>query len=88
MAIIAENDAALSRKATLLLGEILLLANRLLPLQFSAQLQAMPQLFLAATTFNSPDDRNMALTALASIESLQRNLAEVTKDPTSRERST
>lgn len=33
-------EATLSRKATLLLGEVLQLSNRILPLQYAAQLQA------------------------------------------------
>lgn len=61
------------RKATLLLGEILQLANHTLPLQYAAQIQALPRLFTGVTDFSKPGDRNSALSALSSIDSLFRN---------------
>lgn len=62
-----------SRKATLLLGEILQLANRTLPLQYSARIQALPRLFTGVADFAKPEERNAALAALSSIDSLFRN---------------
>lgn len=39
VSLIGENVSALNRKATLLLGEILQKASRILPLQYAAQVQ-------------------------------------------------
>ncbi|TXT05984.1 hypothetical protein VHUM_03745 [Vanrija humicola] len=68
-----ECEQGVRRKATLLLGEILQLANRVLPLQYAAQIQALPRLFTGVTEFSKPDERNAALSALSSIDSLFRN---------------
>ncbi|OWZ28826.1 sterility protein Ste20 [Cryptococcus neoformans c8] len=73
IAVIEEGNSTLNRKATLLLGEVLQMANRILPLQFAAQLQSLPRLFTEATDFSKPGDRIAALSALSSIDSLNRN---------------
>ncbi|WVQ95387.1 hypothetical protein IAU59_002484 [Kwoniella sp. CBS 9459] len=73
IAVIEEDDGTLNRKATLLLGEILQMANRVLPLKFAAQLQSLPRLFSEATDFRNPGERMAALSALSSIDSLNRN---------------
>nr|KIR45878.1 sterility protein Ste20 [Cryptococcus bacillisporus CA1280] len=73
IAVIEEGNSTLNRKATLLLGEVLQMANRVLPLQFAAQLQSLPRLFTEATDFAKPGDRIAALSALSSIDSLNRN---------------
>ncbi|WVO18166.1 hypothetical protein L204_105869 [Cryptococcus depauperatus] len=73
IAVIEEDNTSLNRKATLLLGEVLQMANRMLPLQFAAQLQSLPRLFAEATDFTNPGDRIAALSALSSIDSLNRN---------------
>ncbi|KAL7420859.1 hypothetical protein Q5752_004812 [Cryptotrichosporon argae] len=73
VALIREDTGALNRKATLLLGETLQLANRILPLQYAARLQALPQLFNGVADFANPGERNAALSALSSIDSLNRN---------------
>ncbi|WVF67846.1 hypothetical protein IAT40_002607 [Kwoniella sp. CBS 6097] len=73
IAVIEEDDGTLNRKATLLLGEVLQMANRVLPLKFAAQLQSLPRLFSEATDFRNPGERMAALTALSSIDSLNRN---------------
>lgn len=44
IAVIEDGNSTLNRKATLLLGEVLQMANRILPLQFAAQLQVRPAL--------------------------------------------
>lgn len=49
------------------------MANRTLPLRYAAQLQSLPRLFIGATAFNNAQDRHFALSALASIDSLDRN---------------
>ncbi|WOO81922.1 Target of rapamycin complex 2 subunit ste20 [Vanrija pseudolonga] len=68
-----ECEQSVRRKATLLLGELLQLANRVLPLQYAAQIQSLPRLFSGVTEFSKPDERNAALSALSSIDSLFRN---------------
>ncbi|OCF45562.1 sterility protein Ste20 [Kwoniella heveanensis CBS 569] len=73
ISVIEEEDGTLNRKATLLLGEVLQMANRVLPLRFAAQLQSLPRLFSEATDFRNPGERMAALSALSSIDSLNRN---------------
>ncbi|WVW80639.1 hypothetical protein I302_102625 [Kwoniella bestiolae CBS 10118] len=79
IAVIEEDNGPLNRKATLLLGEILQMANRVLPLKFAAQLQSLPQLFSEATDFKNPGERMAALSALSSIDSLNRNASKAGK---------
>lgn len=50
-----EEDPMLKRKSTLLIGEILKLASRLLPPSWSADLQLLPELFRAAVDFGNED---------------------------------
>ena len=70
--LIEDAKGTLERKATLLLGEVLQMSNRILPLQYAAQLQALPRLFSGATEFALPNERHIALSALSSIDSLNR----------------
>ncbi|ODA77099.1 hypothetical protein RJ55_07617 [Drechmeria coniospora] len=49
----SEEDPMLKRKTTLLIGEVLKLASRLLPPSWSAELQLLPDLFSAATEFGN-----------------------------------
>lgn len=72
----AEKDApnpGLKRKTTLLLGEVLTLANQLLPPPWSAELQTLPELFTSATTFGS-DERFHAVAAIYQVDSVSRTL--------------
>ena len=94
MTLIGENVNALNRKATLLLGEMLQKANRILPLPYAAQMQvsratlnlgpsadlqkALPKLFAESMDFKSPIKRSSALSALSSIGSLTRNRKKAT----------
>ncbi|KAI9820272.1 MAG: hypothetical protein M1827_005894 [Pycnora praestabilis] len=66
-------DGALKRKATLLLGEVLKLANALLPSDWSADLQALPVLFLSASNF-SAEHRFLATNAVYQVDSVNRTL--------------
>lgn len=50
-----EEDPMLKRKTTLLIGEVLKLAARLLPQSWSGELQLLPELFSAAAKFNDED---------------------------------
>lgn len=50
-----EEDPMIKRKTTLMIGEVLKLASRLLPPSWSASLQLLPELFTAATDFDNED---------------------------------
>lgn len=67
------STAEQSRKATLLLGEILHLSNRVLPRLHGAQMYTLPQLFSLASKFKAGDHgRQTATSALSSIDGLDR----------------
>ncbi|KAG6022548.1 hypothetical protein E4U41_002234 [Claviceps citrina] len=51
----SEEDPMLKRKSTLLIGEVLKLASRLLPPSWSAELQLLPELFSAAAEVGNHD---------------------------------
>lgn len=66
-------NSALKRKSTLLIGEVLKLAGRLLPHAWSSQLQLLPELFSAAVNFK--DDGRFHSTGVAyQISSVSRTL--------------
>lgn len=72
----AERDSpnqALKRKTTLLIGEVLKLASQLLPSDWSAELQVLPDLFQSATSFGD-EERAQALTTTYQIDSVNRTL--------------
>jgi rapamycin-insensitive companion of mTOR len=64
---------ALNRKTILLLGEVLKMANELLPPYWSAQLQVMPELLHSAATFQS-EDRFVAIGTIYQVDSVNRTL--------------
>jgi len=70
----------LKRKTTLLLGEVLKMANELLPPSWSAQLQVLPQLLHSAARFQS-EDRFVAIGTIYQVDSINRTLYR--SDPTS-----
>ncbi|CBX99976.1 hypothetical protein IAQ61_002810 [Plenodomus lingam] len=63
----------LKRKTTLLLGEVLKMANELLPPSWSAQLQVLPQLLHSAACFQS-EDRFVAIGTIYQVDSINRTL--------------
>ncbi|KAL4807139.1 Rapamycin-insensitive companion of mTOR, N-term-domain-containing protein [Aspergillus unguis] len=69
-----EEDLSLRRKATLLLTEVLKLAQHSLPSAVSAKLQVLPQLIPAAITFDI-DNHDVATSTIYQIESINRTLA-------------
>lgn len=69
----ATADPMIKRKTTLLVGEILKLANRLLPSSWSTELQFLPELFLAAADFKD-ESRNEAARLVYQIDSVSRTL--------------
>ncbi|KAF7728197.1 hypothetical protein EC973_006591 [Apophysomyces ossiformis] len=72
---VKSDDVYISRKATLLIGEILQLSTRLLPILMSIQVQSMPKLFALASNFEDEHVRHNATAALAHIDKLTRTRA-------------
>lgn len=72
----AEEDSltlALKRKTTLLLGEVLKMANELLPPSWSADLQVLPELLRSAAAF-SVEERFIATGTIYQVDSVNRTL--------------
>lgn len=67
------DNQLLQRKATLLIGEVLKLADKLLPPSWSDDLQLLPELFAAASHFGS-EERHVATGTLYQIDSVNRTL--------------
>jgi large subunit ribosomal protein L17e len=81
----------LSRKATLLMAEVLQMANRVLPLSVAAKIQAgrfvpsknlsnydsqtIPRIFDMATNYSDGEHRIVGTSALSAIDSFNRNRA-------------
>ncbi|THV00832.1 hypothetical protein K435DRAFT_827891 [Dendrothele bispora CBS 962.96] len=64
---------SMTRKATLLIGEILQLANRVLPLSIAAKIQAVPKIFTLASDYHDGEHRIVGSSALSMIDSFNRN---------------
>jgi rapamycin-insensitive companion of mTOR len=74
--LLAEQESltpALKRKTILLIGEVLKMANELLPPNWSAQLQVMPELLHSAANFQS-EDRFVAIGTIYQVDSVNRTL--------------
>ncbi|KAK0188086.1 Rapamycin-insensitive companion of mTOR, N-term-domain-containing protein [Armillaria mellea] len=71
----------LSRKATLLMAEVLQIANRVLPLSVAARIQAIPQIFGMAADFGDGKHRIIGTSAMSAIDSLDRNRARLQPGP-------
>ncbi|KAK0487570.1 Rapamycin-insensitive companion of mTOR, N-term-domain-containing protein [Armillaria novae-zelandiae] len=71
----------LSRKATLLMAEVLQIANRVLPLSVAARIQAIPQIFGMAADFGDGEQRIIGTSAMSAIDSLDRNRARLQPGP-------
>ncbi|KZS99394.1 uncharacterized protein LAESUDRAFT_718693, partial [Laetiporus sulphureus 93-53] len=65
----------LSRKATLLMGELLQMANRVLPLTIAASIQALPRVFTLASDYSVGEHRIVGTSAVSSIDSFNRHRA-------------
>ncbi|KAF5382569.1 hypothetical protein D9615_002880 [Tricholomella constricta] len=63
----------LTRKATLLLAEVLQMANRVLPLSVAAKIQAIPEVFDMATHYSDGEHRIVGTSAMSAIDSFNRN---------------
>ena len=68
-----EEDATMRRKTTLLIGEVLKLASRLLPPSWSSELQLLPELFSEAAKFKN-DSSYVASGLVYQISSVSRTL--------------
>ncbi|KAE8130906.1 Rapamycin-insensitive companion of mTOR, N-term-domain-containing protein [Aspergillus pseudotamarii] len=69
-----EEDLSLRRKATLLLTEVLKLAQHSLPQEISSKLQVLPHLLPAAIKFDV-DNHDVSMATIYQIESINRTLA-------------
>jgi len=67
------DNQPLKRKTTLLIGEVLKLANKLLPSSWSCDLQLLPELFVAASHFGD-QERALATSTVYQIDSVTRTL--------------
>ncbi|RCH97274.1 hypothetical protein CU098_004610, partial [Rhizopus stolonifer] len=87
---VKSDDIYISRKATLLIGEILQLSTHLLPILMAIQVQSLPKLFTLASNFEDEQVRHNANTALAHIDRLTRartrytNISERLNSPSAR----
>ncbi|KLO15978.1 hypothetical protein SCHPADRAFT_823888 [Schizopora paradoxa] len=67
--------SSLSRKATLLIAEILQTANKSLPVQYASHIQSITRIFELAVDYNNGDHRIVGTGAISSIESFNRHQA-------------
>ncbi|KAF9242546.1 Rapamycin-insensitive companion of mTOR, N-term-domain-containing protein [Melanogaster broomeanus] len=65
----------LTRKATLLMAEVMQVANRVLPLTFAAKIQAVPRVFNLASDYNRGEHRIVGTSVISAIDSFNRNQA-------------
>ncbi|KAH9841656.1 Rapamycin-insensitive companion of mTOR, N-term-domain-containing protein [Rhodofomes roseus] len=71
----------LSRKAVLLMAEILQMSNRVLPLSIAAQIQTLPRVFNLASDYAVGEHRIIGNSALSSIDSFNRHQARTQPTP-------
>ncbi|KAI0346017.1 hypothetical protein BDW22DRAFT_1353679 [Trametopsis cervina] len=69
----APTGSSLSRKATLLMAEILQTANKVLPLSIAAKIQALPRVFSLASDYHEGEHRIVGTSALSAIDSYNRH---------------
>ncbi|KAN0087521.1 Rapamycin-insensitive companion of mTOR, N-term domain containing protein [Tylopilus felleus] len=67
--------STLTRKATLLMAEVMQMANRVLPLAVAATIQAVPRIFNLASDYNPGEHRIVGTSAMSAIDSFNRNRA-------------
>lgn len=67
--------SSLTRKATLLMAEVMQMANRVLPLAIAANIQAVPRVFNLASDYNRGEHRIIGTSAISAIDSFNRNRA-------------
>ena len=61
-------DADFSKRAAALVGELLALSSRVLPVKYGTQWQALPHLFSMVSHYDETVDRNLATSVLQSID--------------------
>ncbi|EIW81055.1 hypothetical protein CONPUDRAFT_90112 [Coniophora puteana RWD-64-598 SS2] len=66
-------SSSLSRKATLLMAEVMQIANRVLPLPTASKIQAIPRVFDLASEYGRGESRIIGTSALSQIDSFNRN---------------
>ncbi|KAJ3124003.1 hypothetical protein HK098_001434 [Nowakowskiella sp. JEL0407] len=68
--LLTESNKQIVTTSTILIGEIIELSNRLLPLSFSTQILSLPALFRIASNFEDESKRHTATVALSCIDNL------------------
>ncbi|KAL8290440.1 hypothetical protein RQP46_002698 [Phenoliferia psychrophenolica] len=76
-------DAATSKKVTVLIGEVLQLANRVLPPAYSTRVQSLPKLFALASSFDTSDERLAASATLSAVDAFNRSSSRLQTESTS-----
>ncbi|KAI0061413.1 hypothetical protein BV25DRAFT_1900415 [Artomyces pyxidatus] len=71
----------LSRKGTLLMAELLQLANKVLPLSVAAKVQQIPDVFNLASDYDDGEHRIVGTSTLSAIDSFNRNRARLQPTP-------
>ncbi|KAJ3087070.1 hypothetical protein HK102_011873 [Quaeritorhiza haematococci] len=71
--VIQESDKYITIRATILVGEILELCNRLLPGSYGVKINSLPSLFRVASDFDDETRRHHATLALSHIDNLHKN---------------
>ncbi|TDL23281.1 hypothetical protein BD410DRAFT_858667 [Rickenella mellea] len=71
----------LSRKAMLLMGEVLQIANQVLPLEIAAKIQTIPRIFDLAADYTQGEHFIVGTSALSAIDSFNRNKARLQPGP-------
>ena len=61
-------DADFGRKASILVGELLALSTRVLPVKYATQWQSLPRLFAMVSDYDDTGDRSLATSVLQSID--------------------
>ncbi|CAO1619687.1 unnamed protein product [Parajaminaea phylloscopi] len=71
---ILQTPSRASRSATLLMGTILQMGNRVLPQNYNVSINQLSDLFASASQFNNPTQRNKAVTALSAVSQASASL--------------
>lgn len=75
VAVDEEQDAGVKRKATLLLSEVLTMANEMLPSTWNTKIQVLPSLFKKAASLSQPEARNLSSGAIYQLERITRTIS-------------
>ncbi|KAK4705182.1 rapamycin-insensitive companion of mTOR, partial [Phenoliferia sp. Uapishka_3] len=75
-------DTSTAKKVTVLIGQVLQLANRVLPPAWATRVQALPRLFSLASSFDTSDARLAASATLSAVDAFNRTHNRLETSPT------